>query len=397
MKHIHILYIGTDGDWNFQKVLATRYSVQVCSVLTDSDFSLADKKWDLIIVHNSWCFMQDKALLKKLIKYPLLFISSSDEIGGYLAPLGNLFGVIHVGRAALSALGIPQEMQVHLSYPVEKVADHYLYEEQPNPCRIVYCPTGQSVVENDLKLFRLLRNTNASLTIVSDAYGCVKSALPPSAEIVSRRSLLSVLKKAHLVVASGYDAIRAMGLCKPCIVLGNYGLGGMVDTANYDHLQSVAFGGRKGASFGEMVPMDLLESEIKKALAFNSSENVHAIQERVCSTYNLSRFKKDLFGEIERILHLAAAIKSKKRRLLLKPLLSSVFAVEELEGKKYLVRGMTCFGEIDDEMDELLKQCDGTATIQDLVQRNGYEPEDAVTLWENLYELWNEKLILFAI
>lgn len=280
---------------------------------------------------------------------------------------------------------------------VEKVADCYFYEEQPDPCRIVYCPTGQSVRENDIKLLAVLKNSNASLTIVSDEYLYMKSALPPFVDIVSRRSLLSVLKKAHLVIASGYEAIRAMALCKPCVVLGNYGLGGMVDIANYDHLQSVFFRGRKGASFGEMVPIDLLGSEIKKALAFNSKENVHAIQERVCSTYNLDRFKKDFFGEIERILHLAATIKSKKKRLLLKPLLSSVFAVEESEGKKYMIRGMNCFGEIDDEMAKLLKQCDGTASVYDLVQRNGYEPEDVAILWENLYELWNEKLILFTI
>jgi len=36
-------------------------------------------------------------------------------------------------------------------------------------------------------------------------------------------------------------------------------------------------------------------------------------------------------------------------------------------------------------------------TVSDLIGRNGFEPEDVVILWENLYALWKEKLILFAL
>lgn len=81
----------------------------------------------------------------------------------------------------------------------------------------------------------------------------------------------------------------------------------------------------------------------------------------------------------------------------MKPFRSSVFRVEELDGKMYIMRGLQCLGEIEDEMAGLLKQCDGTVTVSDLIGRNGFEPEDVVILWENLYALWKEKLILFAL
>ena len=60
------------------------------------------------------------------------------------------------------------------------------------------------------------------------------------------------------------------------------------------------------------------------------------------------------------------------------------------------MRGFGCFGEIDIEMANLLKQCDGTLSVLELAERNGYNKEETGILWSNLYELWKEKLILFA-
>ena len=63
----------------------------------------------------------------------------------------------------------------------------------------------------------------------------------------------------------------------------------------------------------------------------------------------------------------------------------------------YLKRGLICFEELDQEMIDLLDQCDGAVSIQELAERNGYDREDLEILWSNLYELWKEKLILFAL
>lgn len=96
-------------------------------------------------------------------------------------------------------------------------------------------------------------------------------------------------------------------------------------------------------------------------------------------------------------MDLFAIIKNKKKRLALKPYLSSVFRQEEFDGKRYMVRGMLRLNGLDEEMAELLEQCDGTISIQELIERNGYGSESATILWENLYELWKEKMILFKL
>lgn len=179
--------------------------------------------------------------------------------------------------------------------------------------------------------------------------------------------------------------------------MGDYGLGGLVTSENYVQLQSVCFKGRKGGSLGELVPTVLLESELRKVFAFDRQDISKNIQKQVLSTYGKKEFTQKIRDEIKRITNLSVLFNKQQKRLLLKPCLSSLFELKTVEDKQYLMRGLNCFGELDQEMIELLKQCDGTISVQDLAARNGYNREDAKVLWSNLYELWKEKLIFFAL
>ena len=60
------------------------------------------------------------------------------------------------------------------------------------------------------------------------------------------------------------------------------------------------------------------------------------------------------------------------------------------------MRGQTCFFELEAEMLDLLKLCDGTVSVHELAERYGYNQEETEILWLNLYDLWKEKLILFS-
>lgn len=404
MKQMYILYIGIEKNLNNRSkelasylvsLLSIRYRVDLVGDLFNDQSQELRRCYDLIIVHNSFTLVHYKKLLKQYVKCPIFFVATTKNINSYIAPFENLFGVLDMSDISSSVWGIPEELQLRLNYPVEKLGNYYCYEQQPELCQIVYCPTGNSIQENDLKLLTLLQRTNVLLTIVSDEYQFLKNALLPFVKIVSRLSWYSVYKKAHLIIASGSDAVRAMALCKPCVVLGDYGLGGMVTPANYDLLKSVCFEGRKGGYFGEIIPLNLLEIEIRKTFVCNQEDSVLDIKKRVANDYNKKDFDKKFLQEIERIISLSALMKQDRKKYLLKARLSSLFALDEVDGKQYLLRGMNYFGELDPEMVELLKQCDGTSSIYDLIQRNGYDNKDAGILWANLYELWKEKLILF--
>lgn len=406
MNNLSILYIGIkegSDSYSVKVSESLRMLFTACGELHllgdlfSGQSYRVDQLYDLVVVQNSLSFIHYKEYFKRLKKSPILFVATDDHVGSCVAPFENLFGVLNMGNISLSAFGIPEEMQLHLSCPVEKTGNYYFYEQQPEVCRIVYCPTGNSITENDVKLLTFLQQTNVSLTIVSDEYQCLKQAMPPFVTIVSRSSWFSAYKKAHLVVASGQDAVRALALCKPCVVMGDYGLGGLVTSENYVQLQSVCFKGRKGGSLGELVPTVLLESELRKVFAFDRQDISKNIQKQVLSTYGKKEFTQKIRDEIKRITNLSVLFNKQQKRLLLKPCLSSLFELKTVEDKQYLMRGLNCFGELDQEMIELLKQCDGTISVQDLAARNGYNREDAKVLWSNLYELWKEKLIFFAL
>lgn len=392
MKQTHIAYLCTEDSPFIAKALSSRYSVQVYRAGTDGE-TKEDQPCDIVIFQDAGVWKDQ--YFRKWKNCPWLFVSNYPDIRGYIAPTPNLSGVLNLGGASLETWGVPDEFQLRLEHPVEQIADYYFYEQQPETCRIVYCPTANSIRENDLKLLSFVQGTNATLTIISDEYQAIKSAFPASVKILPRKSIRSAFKKAHLVIASGHNAICAMAVCKPCIILGDYGLGGLVTPANYEQLQSVSFRGRKGACLGEMVPRDLLEAEICKVFFADYKESLLTIQEKIKGKYSLKSFSERLFSEIDQIIDLFVSMKSKKKRLLLKPYVSSVFRIEESEGKRYMMRGMICFGELEEEMSGLLKQCDGATPIQELIEKNQYDPEDAAILWENLYALWKEKLILF--
>lgn len=406
MKNTTILYIclGTSSenrldawDTTLLKTVRSRYSVEVCNLLHTDRRALLDKKWSLVLISDSRCFAFYKPLGKKVKKNPVLFISSRKDIGGYLAPLTNLAGVINAGDASLSFYGLPDEMQIRINRPVTKTADYYLYEDHPEIYRIVYCPTPHTIRETDGKVFSILREMNVSVDVVTDLYDGVKDLYPSIVHLLPANAFVSACKRAHLVIASGQQAVEAMAMCKTCIVLGDYGLGGLINSETFESLKTCDFRGRNGAVFGEYVPIGLLAIEITKSLTHRYHEELNVIRKEIVAARNPEHFKTVLYSEIDRILSLYSLIRDKKKRFSLKPLLTSNCKRPEPDGNINLTRGFLHFGEIGEPMRTFLQQCDGLSSLRELVQRNGCSEEETQIIWENLFELWKEKFIVFNV
>ena len=387
-----ILYICEQEESLILKALSSQYVVSVYHIGQDNEWE--NKAWKLVVLQDaSWWIPQ----LVRLKKYPCLFVTTRSDIEGYIAPFHNLYGIINLGNANLNLWNIPKQMQLFLHQPVIQTGHYFFFEQNPEKVHIAYCPTGNSVYENDWKLIALLERINTELTIISNRHQGVAGAFPPSVKIVPRKHMTRIFKKDHVVVASGTDALLALALEKPCIILGDYGLGGMITTANYEQLQSIKFNGRKGGTYGEMVPSDLLEVEITKVFQFNSKANAEKLRKMVCNTYNIKKFNAKITQEADRIINLSAKIVSRIGRCELKPFLSSICQIEEIDDKYYIKFGGNYFCEIDEEFSYLLQQCDGMTTICELIIQCGYNKKDAEILWSNLYELWKVKLILFNL
>ena len=134
--------------------------------------------------------------------------------------LRNSESLFNFGTADLEPWGIPREMQTSFQLPVSK-KNYFREKTDEESCQILYCPTAYTIHNADRIVVSISEQCkNITLTIVSDTHSVLDSSLPPNAKIVSRKAAIPVLKKAHVVLASGWDAIQAMANGIPCIIVG---------------------------------------------------------------------------------------------------------------------------------------------------------------------------------
>lgn len=94
-------------------------------------------------------------------------------------------------------------------------------------------------IYSSTKIFKNLLNTNVRI---------LKSVTEQNASI----------KKAEIVIGEQEAVIKAILYCKPVLVLGEYGYGGVVNEINFNKFLASGFKGRIGGVQNESLPMDLI-------------------------------------------------------------------------------------------------------------------------------------------
>jgi hypothetical protein len=382
------------------KELKIRYELEIQSdseSLNIVNWSRKKSSYDLILVQNSQCLIQFQSLLKILKNIPVVFVSYSFDIKGYMVPIDNLYSVFNFGEANLESWGIPHEMQVLLNIPVLGKNNYYQKKNNLKVYQILFYPTHNTVHTSLYTLVSILKQfSNVVLTIVGDTYQVLSPSFPNNLTIITREAAPLALKKAHIVIASERDAIQAMAWAKPCIIMGDYGLGGIVTPDNYEVLKNYSFKGRWKASFNEYIPCELLNYEIQKALSLDNQDNIQRIQKRVLKDYSYEAFSKAIRENLNHIISLSKDLKKKTTLLQLKPLRTSILSIEKIKEVVYLKKGKEYYCEVDEEFQYALEQCNGTITIQDILSRSRYASEDKQIFIKNLLELWKKKMIVFT-
>jgi hypothetical protein len=357
--------------------------------------SIRENKYDLVIIQNSLCLTTYKTLLNSLKKIPWIFVSCGCDINNYVAPSDSLYEIFNFGTPNLESWAIPRELQTILKIPVSK-KNYYKEKSDEENCRMVYYPTNYTIQNADRIIVSLSDHyKNIDLSIVSDSHSILESVLPSNVKIIPRKASIAYLKKAHVVLASGPDAIQALACAKPCVIVGDHGFGGMVSSENYELLKMFDFRGRPGASFNEMIPVELLNYEIQKSLSPDNKDNCVLVQKKIISDYNYLAFRKKLMSRINYVMSLARKIRQKESMKSLKPQLTSIYGTEEIGTCIYVKRGSIYYGEIDEEFLSILKLCTGKLTVGEILSFCKSDKGDIRIICDNLIELWRKKLIVF--
>ena len=362
-----------------------------------SSEQIAEVKWDVVIVQNSRCFSVYAGIIRSLRKIPIIFVSNADDITGYVAPFDNLYAVLTTSETNLTHWNIPSELCKSLRIPVIASGNHYRYDEQPERYELVYCPVQNGNSLTDSKILSLANHLNCRITIIGEEYRTLLPAMSNLVRIVSRKRYPAIFKKAHLIIASGYQTLQALALCKPCVVAGSHGLGGKVTAENYAFFKKYGFKGRPGAAANEHIPLNLLQAEVQQALFTPCDYDMTVLHNSVLADgYSFKSFQRAVTQTVEQVLMLHGRLKNRRLHNTLKPRLSNTFHVNHENDKNIISCGQVLFNEVDDDLLALLRQCDGTQTIEEIVMRNGYDREDVRIFADNIMELWKKKLIVFS-
>ncbi len=357
---------------------------------------IATIEWDLVIVQNSLSFSLFRKIMQSLRKIPVIIVSHVDDFTGYVAPFDNLYAVLSTAGANLAYWNIPAELCNPLHTPITASGNYYRYDDQPDCYELVYYPVRNSTSRIDSKILSLTNLFNFRLTIIGEEYRTLKPAMNNLVRIIPHKQSIAAFKKAHLVMASGYQAIQAMALCKPCVVVGDHGLGGKVTPENYELFKKYGFRGRAGATSDEYIPLDLLQAEIQRALIVSCENEMLMLRDLVLADgYSYHSFHRAITQTIDQVMKLHAHLQDKQLHPTLKPCLSSTFHIQEINDQSIITCGQIRFNEVDNDLLALLKQCDGTQTIEGIVVRNGYDREDIRAFSDSIIELWKRKLVVF--
>lgn len=102
-----------------------------------------------------------------------------------------------------------------------------------------------------------------------------------------------------LIISHKNTAILATLNQIPCIVVGEYGYGGLINSINIKSLFSNSFNGRVGGYFNEQIPVKILRSDIHYVLFNNNSQssenNIHNILKDLLIT-TTKNFLNDING-----------------------------------------------------------------------------------------------------
>lgn len=203
----------------------------------------------------------------------------------------------------------------------------------------------------------------------------------------------NLISNSDIIIGSGNTIFQALHLCKPCVVVGEYGYGGIITFENIELLYKNNFQGRVGGYLDEYLPSNLIFEDIQSLLDMESDEindiiklNFHFINKR-----NVSEQLNSLFEDVTR-LH--CSIYNNIWIVYLR--FSETFQIIRLPKSKHVIvnsRTKQILHYIEKEEAEIIELFDGSRKVQDVIELSGYQNESEVFL-EFLKELLGEKILV---
>ena len=270
------------------------------NLITDNDLN-SSNKYDVILTYNKSGLNKAKQYAEKN-KIPLIYLFDATEITKQYPDDFRLISRITLlnDYANTSKNILPKQLTENLCLPINlKRRKSFKIQNKKKPIIFIDIESNKdsSTLYSIIPLFNVQTNWEIIILLPSKIFPKVFN---PNINIIRRDSVIAqeLTKKADIIIGSGKVIENGVGNCKPCIIIGSQGYGGIVTRTNFTLQYKSNFQGRIGGELDEYIPEKLLMGDILDTLERGDEKVDVDIQEN----YNL--LKQEYANTIKQINNL---------------------------------------------------------------------------------------------
>ena len=211
----------------------------------------------------------------------------------------------------------------------------------------------------------------------------------------SKADVEKVFEESDIVIGSGNNARLAVSKCKPCIIAGEQGYGGIIDPESFELQHVNDFRGRLGGHLNEHLPEKLILEDILDLLEWDQEKVNEIVQaNRQLLKKGNGRVQKQFSGLIEKVVKGHQLLNGQIACACLK--LSGAFSIAPFsEGKYVLANAQTrqVHSHIEKEEAGIIRLFEAGSTVKEAMLKSGYEEEPGL-FNRFVHELVNEKILV---
>ncbi|MBE0674327.1 MAG: hypothetical protein IH591_06665 [Bacteroidales bacterium] len=211
---------------------------------------------------------------------------------------------------------------------------------------------------------------------------------------ISWSKLEESIKDSDLVIGNGFIIMLSILSGKPAIVVGEYGLGGLINHEKIKKQYDCSFSGRIGGEFGELIPPRLLSDDIL-TVSEMGNEELNLLVKQNMDFFILQQVSCDngYNGIIDKIFNDYSRVRNDLLNCGL--IVSRDFSFSQFKSGEYLV-SVTCLnhaiGVIDENEFKLIHQFTTSTKVYEAIAKSDSKNNES-KYKETLLDLINDKLL----
>lgn len=290
----------------------TLFAEQLTNILTKSNCQISE---DIRSIADCDCTIVYETHLTNSIvkankdcKHPIICCLQTSDLAANYSKLDiNKVDFIFLFENKNTGIIFPfQKLSKVFFMPFDFKQKNQTFSKKANNTKRIYINIDElSLSETGIIIVRILNQLTSHDIILQTDNKQLSNVLNSNITIIPQNTNIeSQVHSSDIIIGSGYTSLYAIARNKPCIIIGEKGYGGLINSENIEEQYKSFFQGRIGGRHSEMLPERLIVEDIQ-----NTIENK---REKSCYIFSdfITEIQLHLIKEIENIVQISKKVKS---------------------------------------------------------------------------------------